>query len=103
MVSAHVVDLAVEYLDECQSTGRLATLVGMHWYIDGRNKTLPLLDEVNEALTQRPQVFVSRRSGDVTFSDLGAERSVTADDMRQADKRYRTEFSKELRRLRNDA
>jgi hypothetical protein len=103
MVSAHVVDLAVEYLDECQNSGRLATLVGMHWHIDGRNKTLPLLSEVNEALARRAQVFVSRPNGDVVFSHHGTERSVTADDMHQADKQYRAEFSKELRRLRNDA
>jgi hypothetical protein len=33
--------------------------LGMHWHIDGRNKTLPLLEEVNEALSQRPQLLVS--------------------------------------------
>lgn len=103
MINAHVVDLAVGYLDECLATGRLATLVGMHWHIDGRNKTLPVLGEVNEALAWRPRVFVSRPNGDVVFSDQGTERSVTADDLRRADGQYRAEFSEELRRLRNEA
>lgn len=103
MVNAHVVDLAVGYLDECQATGRLATLVGMPWHIDGRDKTLPVLGEVNEALARRPRVFVSRPKGDVVFSGHGTERCVTADDMRRADEQYRAEFSEELRRLRNDA
>ncbi len=103
MADANVVGLAVEYLDECRENDHVATLVGMHWHIDGRNKTMPLLSEVNEALAQRPQFFVSRPNGAVVFSGHGTERLVTADDMRVADKQYRTEFAKELRRLRNDA
>lgn len=100
MLDTHVVSLALEYLDECQSAGRQATLVGMHWYIDGRNKTLPLLSEVIEALSQRPQLLVSRQRGNVVFSPNGTGRDVTPDDMRGADKQYRSEFSAELRKLR---
>ncbi len=103
MVDVHVVGLAVEYLDECQRNGQVATLVGMYWHIDGRNKTMPLLSEVNDALAQRPQFFVSRPHGAVVFSVHGTERVVTADDMRVADGQYRAEFAKEWRRSRSDA
>src|SRR5690242_15319785 len=99
MLSPPVVKLAVEYLDQCEAAGRQATIVGMHWHIDGRNKTMPLLDEVNEALKQRPHMKVSRQDGIVIFSSAGSESVVTADDMRRADKQYRAEFSVEWRRL----
>ena len=99
MLSPHVVKLAVEYLDQCQAAGQQATIVGMHWHIDGRNKTMPLLDEVNEALRQRPHLKVSRQDGIAIFSPEGSESVVTADDMRRADKQYRADFSAELRKL----
>jgi len=99
MLSPHVVKLAVEYLDQCTASGQKPTIVGMHWYIDGRNKTLPLLNEVNEALRQRPHLRVSRQDGIVVFSLAGSETVLTPDDMRRADKQYRAEFSAELRKL----
>lgn len=100
MLDNRVVSLAVEYLDACQSEGREATLVGMHWHIDGRNKTMPLLNEVNAALTQRPNMRVSRDNGRVVFSALGAEVVVTSEDMRRAENDYRSDFSAQLRALR---
>lgn len=36
--------------------GTEATLVGMHWYIDGLDKTIPNADEVNTALASRPYI-----------------------------------------------
>jgi hypothetical protein len=99
MLSPHVVKLAVEYLDQCEAAGQKATIVGMHWHIDGRNKTMPLLGEVNEALRQRPHLRVSLQDGIVVFSPAGSEVLVTADDMRRADNQYRAEFSAELRKL----
>jgi hypothetical protein len=99
MLDTHVVKLAVEYLDQCVAGGQRPTIVGMHWYIDGRNKTMPLLSEVNEALRQRPQLRVARQDGIVVFSPEGSETLVTAEDMRKADKQYRKEFAAELRKL----
>lgn len=101
-IDAHVVQLAVEYLDTCVSAGTEPTLVGMHWYIDGRNKTTPLLDEVNQALRHRPGLFVARQDDAVVFSRNGSAQSVTADDMKLADRQYRSEFSAKLRHLRGD-
>ena len=103
MVDSNVVRLAVEYLDSCLSTGAQATLVGMHWHIDGRNKTLPLLDEVNEALRQRPSLLATRHKDGIMFSPSGVATAVTSDDMKVADRQYRTEFSAKLRELRGDA
>jgi len=103
MVDPNVVRLAVEYLDSCLSAGAEATLVGMHWHIDGRNKTLPLLDEVNEALRQRPELRVTHHNGGIVFSLSGVATAVTSDDMKLADKLYRREFSAKLRELRGDA
>ena len=99
MISAHVVRLAVEYLDQCAAKNQQATLVGMHWYIDGRDKTLPLLEEVNDALMQRSSVYVQRANGAVVFASSGSERTVTAEDMKEADKQYRKEFGAALKRL----
>jgi hypothetical protein len=99
MISTHVVKLATEYLDQCAAENQQATLVGMHWYIDGRDKTLPLLEEVNEALMQRASVYVQRVNGAVVFSSIGSERVVTVEDMKRADKQYRKEFAVALKKL----
>ena len=103
MIDANVVRLAVEYLDSCLAAGTEATLVGMHWHIDGRNKTPPLLDEVNEALRQRPKLLVTRHSGGIVFSLSGVDTGVTSDEMKRADRQYRKEFSAKLRELRGNA
>ena len=103
MIDPNVVRLAVEYLDSCLAAGTEATLVGMHWHIDGRNKTLPLLEEVNEALRQRPRLLVARHSGRIMFSLGGVDTAVTGDDMKHADKQYRKEFSAKVRELSGNA
>lgn len=99
MNSPHVVNLAIEYLDGCAAKHESATLVGMHWYIDSREKTLPLLDELNEALKQRPTVHVQRGPKGVVFESTGTERSLTHEDMKLADRQYRKEFAAALKRL----
>ena len=93
MISPHIVKLAIEYLDSSAVKGERCTLVGMHWYVDGRNKTLPVTEEVNAALAQRPSLFVVRENETVLFSVAGLERAVTVEDMRLADTLYRKEFS----------
>lgn len=99
MISAHVVRLATEYLDQCAAKQQPATLVGMHWYIDSRDKTLPLLEELNEALKQRPAFYVQRGPKGVVFASTGTERTLTHEDMKQADSRYRKEFAAALKRI----
>ena len=99
MIDPHVVKLGTDYLDQCAGTNEKATLVGMHWYIDGRNKTLPLLEEVNEVLARRPSTNVARENGSVVFVSEGSDRIVTAEDMRLADQQYRKEFAAALKKL----
>jgi hypothetical protein len=99
MIDPNVVKLAVEYLDQCCGENTPATLVGMHWFIDGRNKTLPLLEEINEALHQRPSVCVERTNGVVFFVTSGTEHVVTKEDMKLADRGYRKEFTAALREM----
>ncbi len=99
MINSRSVELATEYLDQYAEKNQQPTLVGMHWHIDGRNKTLPLAEEINEALRQRPLVYVQRAGGTVVFSHNGHDRTVTAEDMKQADKQYRREFATAYRAL----
>lgn len=101
MIDTNVVKLATEYLDECQRKNSPATLVGMHWYIDGRNKTIPLTEEINEALAQRPSIRVHRINGRVFFVSDGTYRSITDEDMKQANKQYRKEFSAAYKELKD--
>lgn len=100
MIRQHVVNLATEYFNQCADRGATGTLVGMHWYIDGRDKTLPLVGEINEALKKQPSVFVTRENAFVVFSTDGTERTVTSEDMKQADKQYRREFAAAVADLR---
>lgn len=71
----------------------------MHWYIDGGDKTLPLLEEINEALRQRPAVYVQRGTNGIVFASAGTERILTSEDMKQADNQSRKEFSAALRKI----
>jgi hypothetical protein len=102
-IDPNVVKLAVEYLDQCSRENTPATLVGMHWFIDGRNKTLPLFEEINEALHQRPSVCVERPNGTVVFAASGTENVVTKEDIKLAARRYSKEFSAALRRMKDNA
>jgi len=95
-ISPQVVKLATEYLDDCTANKSPATLVGMHWYIDGRNKTLPSTEEVNAALSQRPSLGVERIEGRVIFT-VNGKHTVTKEDMREADSQYRREFARKLK------
>ena len=98
MISANVVNLAIEYLDMCAVEQKTATLVGMYWHIDSRNKSVPLVEEVNEALKLRPQVLVSRENASVVFSLNGFEHAVAATDMAQAYLQYIEEFNAAYKR-----
>jgi hypothetical protein len=99
MIDEGVVSFAKEYLDRRFSENKEATLVGMCWYIDGRDKTIPLLDEVNEALRQHVSAYVQRADGIVSFTSTGHDRNITADDLEQAIASYRQEFAVALEQL----
>jgi hypothetical protein len=57
-----LVKLAVDYLDRYFEENHEATLVEMLEYAD-HGKLVLTLEEVNEALSQRPSVFVQQREG----------------------------------------
>ena len=86
--SRRIVHFIIEYLDHCGTSHEDATLVGMHWYVDGREKTVPDVDEVNKALKKRPTIYVQRGANGVVFASSGTDRTVTADDMAQAQRQY---------------
>jgi len=99
MLNANVVRLAVEYLDQCNAAAEPPTLVGMHWFIDAQHKTLPVDEEVNEALRQRPNLRVIRTPEGVVFGPSGSDTAVSPEDMRLADNQYRRAFSAALKKL----
>ncbi len=103
MVSQRVVKLITDYLDESEAKATSATLVGICWYVDGHNKTPPLLEEINQALASRPNVGIEHNNGDIVFV-LGhpkANPAVTSNDLQRADAAYRKEFSLKLKELKN--
>jgi hypothetical protein len=93
MIDDHVVELTLECLDQGMVHGSTVTLVQVHWYIDARNRITPSADEINAALSRRPQIAFSRNNGSVVFSTEATERSVTSKDMDQAYAKYRKEFA----------
>jgi hypothetical protein len=91
MVNKNVVRRILEYLD-APSSDAPSTLVGLNWHVDGREKLLPYLEEVNAAIQLRPSVKVTRENGLVYFGRQGHEDSVTVEDLRLADTEYRRQF-----------
>lgn len=83
---AQVAALAAEYLDSAKAAG---TLVDMLGYIDHRHRVIPTVEEINEALRQRPAIRVTRVGGSVLFPHEGSEQSITAADMTRAYAEYR--------------
>lgn len=101
MVSEHVVKLAIEYLDQYLGTDEPATLVTMLNYIDAHDKTIAVAEEVNEALRQRPSVYVHRTSTMLEFNSTGSDQTVTEDDVRRAFDIYGEEFSAAYKKLKS--
>lgn len=102
MINEDAVSLAKEYLDLRFSESKEATLVGMLWYIDGRDKIILLLDEVNETLRQHASVYVQRADGKIIFALTGSDRTVKADELEQAIIDYRNEFAAAFRKLESE-
>lgn len=102
MINEGVVSRIKSYLDLRFSEQREATLVDMLWYVDGLDKMIPVLDEVNEALRQHASAYVQRAGGKVTFTPIGSERTVAADDLEQAFFSYREQFAAALKKLESE-
>jgi sugar phosphate isomerase/epimerase len=88
VVNLRVVDLVTAYLDECAASGVDGTLVGVLWYVDAHFKSLPTVEEVNEALRRRP-VRLLGLSGSQPFA--------SSDDISSADREYRKQVSRALK------
>lgn len=100
MVDESVVQLATEYLDRYLEDEKGANLVGMLWYVDAREKLVPELDEVNEALARRPSARVHRVEGKVIFTATDGERTILQSDWDQGYSDYTAEIRKLSERLR---
>jgi hypothetical protein len=98
MISARVVELAAEYLGQSADANGNATLVGLLWYVDSRDKSVPNADEVNAALQRQAGTMVARSAGVVSFSQSGTSHTITEADLRTAYEQYRAEFAALLRK-----
>jgi len=101
MINDSVVQLIRDYLDHCAQSNGEATLVGMHWHVDGRHKTLPSAAEVNAAIASYPSLRAMSRNGSIVFGAAGDRQTVDDADMKVADAQYRKEFKVELKKLQN--
>ena len=99
MADSYAVKLATDFLDSKLRENHEATLVEMLFYADAYGKLVLSVDEVNEALNQRPSVYVERRGGRIVFSAKGTERSVSPEDHEENCKAYSTEFWEKFRLL----
>src|SRR5579863_3111023 len=99
MTDNYAVKLATDFLDKKLGENHETTLVEMLFYADARGKLVLSVDEVNEALNQRPSVYVERREGRIVFSAKGTERSISPQDHEQNCKAYSTEFWEKFRLL----
>lgn len=97
MISAHVVELASEYLALPVSTGNGSTLVELLGYVDSRDKSIPNADEINAALERHSGIMVSRSAGLVSFSQSGTSGAITEADLRIAYEHYMAKFAALLR------
>jgi hypothetical protein len=93
MISAGVVEVALEYLDHCEAQRTLPTLTGLLHHVDAYDRCIPSRDEVNAALSQRPALRVRRESDAVVFSGDGPDQLVTDRDMSIAHSQYREAFA----------
>jgi hypothetical protein len=95
----HVVTLGSEYLDYCLSRGNTPTLVGMFNHIDYNQRNVANLDDVNEILNQRPEVFFQRTDKGIVFNSTGGERTLTREDMNRGYVDYRNDFHRRYKDL----
>jgi hypothetical protein len=100
MTQPHIVSLAVRYLDREVDDPRWS-LMGLMEYVDAWDKTIIETDEVNEALRQRPEIWVVRLDGGIVFSSGPGERKVTDADLKETYDAYTKDFALRLEKLRS--
>ncbi len=99
MISQHAIRLATEYLDYSFKKNEQATLVGMLIHVDYYERVVLLLEEVNEALNQRPSVVAHRINGKIIFSSTDGDKAITAEDLDQGIADYHIWFEAEYKKL----
>ena len=92
MIDDYAVKLATEYLDHFLGGEKPATLVDMLGYVDAHDKVVLTLEEVNEALKQRPSAHLHRVNGRIIFTQSSGDREITEDDLKQNVQMYEDEF-----------
>ena len=101
MIDEHAVKFAVEYLDRRFANGEHADLVGMLKHVDYFERVVIVREEVQEALKERPSVFMQRVDGRVIFTKTFGGREITDEDLERNTQMYRDEFWAEYRELQN--
>jgi len=99
MINDHAVRLAMEYLDRKIAEGECVDLVGMLNHVDYYERVVMTLDEVQEALNQRPAVYLRRVEGRVTFTQSSGDREITEEDLERNVRMYHDEFWAKYRQL----
>jgi hypothetical protein len=92
VIDDYAVKLATEYLDHSLGKEKPATLVDMLGYVDAHDKVVLTLEEVNEALKQRPSAHLQRVDGRVIFNQSSGDREITEDDLKQNVQMYHDAF-----------
>lgn len=101
MIDDSAVSRAAAYLDNCLEQSREPALVEMLEFVDAFDKVILNREEVNEALKQRPSIFVNRIEGRIVFSLTGTEREITEDDLRLNFEIYIKQFQARYQALKN--
>lgn len=102
MIDDFAVKYATEYLDKQFSKGEPADLVGMLNHVDYFERVVMVLNEVNDALRQRPSVYVQRVDGRIVFNQSAGDREITEEDLDRNVRLYHQWFEAQYRALQED-
>ena len=102
MVDEFAVKFATEYLDKEFAKGESADLVGMLNHVDYFERVVMVLEEVNEALKQRPSVYVQRVDGKIVFNQSGGDRAIREEDLRRNVQMYHDWFQAKYKKLQDN-
>jgi hypothetical protein len=102
MIAKHVVNLALKYLDETLAKSELPTLIVMLEYVDYYDRSIMVLDEVNQIFRERPGLCVQRVDGKITFTMTEGDRVISAEDLGQSIHAYDVDFWERYRKLKKE-
>jgi len=88
MINEYAVKFATEYLDRQFASGEPADLVGMLNHVDYCERVVMVPEEVNEALKQRPSVYVQQVNGRVILNQSSGDREITDEDLNRNVRMY---------------